>query len=121
MSEAFQQICAEVDRATRFLRTVQECRPHYQRVLDYIMAHPEERDPIAGLLAGSLTGQPDAARASITAEYAATIRNIDCERVMRLVWKPMIKKATELPRKAATAQKLVTVSLVAGSMADLIV
>jgi hypothetical protein len=65
MSDAFQQICAEVERATRFLHTVQECRPQYQRVLDYIMTHPEERDSIASSLSGSLTGRSDAARASI--------------------------------------------------------
>jgi hypothetical protein len=51
MSDAFRQLCAEVDRATQTTSSLEQCRPHYQRVLDYIRAHPEERDIIAALLA----------------------------------------------------------------------
>jgi hypothetical protein len=51
MSDAFRQLCAEVDRATQTTISLEQCRPQYQRVLDYIRAHPEERDEIAALLA----------------------------------------------------------------------
>ena len=50
MSEAFKQLCAEVFRATQSLTILEQCRPHYQRVLDYILAHPGERKTIADLL-----------------------------------------------------------------------
>ena len=51
MSDAFRQLCAEVDRATQTTVSLEQCRSHYQRVLAYIRAHPEERDAIAALLA----------------------------------------------------------------------
>ncbi|HEY6166418.1 MAG TPA: hypothetical protein VI454_00170 [Verrucomicrobiae bacterium] len=65
MSDAFCDLCAEVERATAFLHELDKCRPHYQRVLDYINAHPEERDEMAAALSGSFYGRPGAARASV--------------------------------------------------------
>lgn len=65
MSEAFLQLCAEVDGSARLLHSIEECQPHYQRVLDYIMEHPEERSFIARALTSVLTGETGAARASI--------------------------------------------------------
>jgi len=66
MSDAFQQLCSDVDRATRFTHLFEDRRPHYQRVLDYILAHPEERDTIAASLSRSLTEEPGAARLAST-------------------------------------------------------
>src|SRR5579859_4252020 len=65
MCDTFQQLCSDVDIATRFTHLFEDRRPHYQRVLDYILAHPEERDAIAASLSHSLTGEPGGARASI--------------------------------------------------------
>ena len=53
MSDAFQTLCAEVARDTKFLHELKDCHPHYQRVLDYIIAHPEERDEMAAALSRS--------------------------------------------------------------------
>ena len=64
MPDAFHELCIEVGRATNFLHSLEECRPHYQRVLDYIVAHPEERDAMAAALSGSFYGRPGAAAAS---------------------------------------------------------
>jgi hypothetical protein len=50
MTKAFLEVCADVDRATQTIFHVEDCRPHYQRVLDYIVTHPEERDEIAHIL-----------------------------------------------------------------------
>jgi len=50
MSNAFQTLCDEVARDTKFLHELKDCHPHYQRVLDYIVAHPEERDEMAAAL-----------------------------------------------------------------------
>jgi hypothetical protein len=65
MSEAFHLLCAEVARDTKFLHNLKDCFPHYQRVLDYIVAHPEERDEMAAALSGSLYDKPGAAAASV--------------------------------------------------------
>jgi len=51
MSAAFTTLFKEVSDATKFLHTIEQCRPHYQRILDYIHAHPDERDGIASFLA----------------------------------------------------------------------
>jgi hypothetical protein len=51
MSDTFATLYKEVSDATKFLHTVEQCRPHYQRLLDYIQDHPDERDSIAALLA----------------------------------------------------------------------
>jgi hypothetical protein len=51
MPDSFRQLCTEIDRATKTIITLEQCEPHYQRVLDYIRSHPEERDDIATLLA----------------------------------------------------------------------
>ena len=59
-----------------------------------------------------------AALAIVTATKAAITIRIDCERVIMFVWKPMIRNAIVLPKNAAIAQKVVTASLVAGSIAD---
>ena|SRR5215468_4675180 len=50
MSEAFAKLYREVAASTRFLHTVAECTPHYQRLLDYIQTHPGERDNIGEVL-----------------------------------------------------------------------
>ena len=65
MPDAFHKLCEEVARDTKFLHMVSDCHPHYQRVLDYIVAHPEERDEMATALSGSFYGRPGAAAASI--------------------------------------------------------
>ena len=65
MSDAFHELCTEVYRATKFLRSVEECRPHFQRVLDYIIAHPDERDAMAAALSASFYDRPGAASADI--------------------------------------------------------
>lgn len=51
MSDTFATLYKEVSDATRFLPAVEQCRPHYHRLLDYIHSHPDERDSIAALLA----------------------------------------------------------------------
>ena len=66
-------------------------------------------------------GYTVAARAMVTAMYAAAIIRIDCERVRMFVSKPIIKNAIEFARKAAICQKIVTASFVGGSMAERIV
>lgn len=58
MTEAFRKLCTDVYRDTKFLHDLKDCFPHYQRVLDYIIAHPEERDEIAVALSGSFYGKP---------------------------------------------------------------
>ena len=50
MTGAFHQLCAEVDRAAHTAVSLEPCHPHYQKVLEYILAHPEERDEIATAL-----------------------------------------------------------------------
>jgi len=52
MSVEFCKLCADVARDTKFLHNLEDCRPHYQKVLDYILAHPEERDELASALCG---------------------------------------------------------------------
>ena len=64
MSDAFHELCLEVWRVTKYLHRVDECCPHYQRVLDYIVSHPDERDAMAAALSGSFYGRPGAAAAS---------------------------------------------------------
>ena len=65
MSDAFLTLCSEVYRDTKFLHLLKDHFPHYQRVLDYIVAHPEERQEMATALSGSLNGKPGSAPASI--------------------------------------------------------
>jgi hypothetical protein len=50
MTDAFPNLCSEVLRATKFIASYEECRPHFQRVLDYIESHLAERDEIAKIL-----------------------------------------------------------------------
>lgn len=50
MSQTFSQLYKEVSDATKFLHTVEQCRPHYQRILEYIQAHLDERDSVATVL-----------------------------------------------------------------------
>jgi hypothetical protein len=50
MSHTFLQLCSEVLSATKFTPSYEQCRPHYQRVLDYIVAQPEERVDMIGFL-----------------------------------------------------------------------
>ena len=56
METEFYKLCEEVDRSTRFLHNLKECEPHFQRVLDYILNHPADRDSIAHALSESLRG-----------------------------------------------------------------
>jgi hypothetical protein len=65
MPDAFHILCAEVARDTKFLRELKACYPHYQRVLDYIVAHPEQRDKMAAALSGCFYDRPGAAIASV--------------------------------------------------------
>lgn len=65
MPEAFLKLCDEVERDTASARNFVERRPHYQRVLDYIIAHPEERDELATALSRSFYPGEGAANASI--------------------------------------------------------
>jgi hypothetical protein len=67
MTDAFRQLCAEVHSATQTISSLEQCRPHYQRVLDYILTHPEERDEIATALSRlvRLGWQPDGLRSQI--------------------------------------------------------
>src|SRR4051812_42201171 len=61
MSHSFFQVCEEVAQATKYIQSFEQCRPHYQTVLDYITAHPEEREAIALSLARILTEEDGAA------------------------------------------------------------
>jgi len=65
MSDAFHTLCAEVARGTKFLRELKDCYPHNQRVLDFIVAHPKERDEMAAALSASFYDRPGSAAASI--------------------------------------------------------
>jgi hypothetical protein len=55
MPQMFPKLCAEVMQATDFTSSYEACCPHYQRVLDYIVAHPSESDEISKLLCGLVT------------------------------------------------------------------
>ena len=50
MSQTFPELYSEVMRATKFISSFEQCCPHYQRVLDYIVSHPDQRDDISKLL-----------------------------------------------------------------------
>ena len=50
MPRTFPELCSEVTEATKFIVNYEQCCPHYQRVLDYILAHPDLRDDIAKVL-----------------------------------------------------------------------
>lgn len=50
MSQTFPELCVEVRRSTKFISYYEQCRPHYQRVLDFIVSHPEQREEVAALL-----------------------------------------------------------------------
>lgn len=65
MSDAFHKLCAEVASDTKSIHVLESCFPHYRRVLDYIVAHPEERDEMATALSGSFYGKPGSAAASV--------------------------------------------------------
>ncbi len=65
MSETFHKLCADVARDTKFLHVLEDCFPHYQRVLDFIVTHPEERNEIAAALSGSFYRKPGSVAASI--------------------------------------------------------
>jgi hypothetical protein len=65
MSEAFRKLCLDVAHDTKFLHELKDCYHHYQRVLDYIVAHPEERDEMAAGLAGCFYGKPGCVAADV--------------------------------------------------------
>src|SRR5688572_14422664 len=50
MSQTFRELCNEVIRATDFIASYEQCRPHFQRVLDYIVSHSDERTDIVAFL-----------------------------------------------------------------------
>jgi hypothetical protein len=52
MSQVFPELCNEVMRATKFISSYEQRCPHYQRVLDYIVSHSDQRDDIAKMLCG---------------------------------------------------------------------
>jgi hypothetical protein len=65
MSDTFRKLCVDGYRDTQFLHDLKDCFPHYQRVLDYIITHPEQRDEMAAALSGSFYNKPGAAVAEI--------------------------------------------------------
>ena len=58
MSDAFRKLCLEVSRDTKFIHELMDCYPHYQRVLDYITTHPEEREEMVSGLVGCFYDKP---------------------------------------------------------------
>jgi len=50
MSDDFSKLCTEVLQATKWIANFEECRPHFQRLLDYILEHSSERSEIAKIL-----------------------------------------------------------------------
>lgn len=50
MSDTFPKLCNEVLQAAKFIASYEECRPQFQRVLDYIEGHLSERDEISKVL-----------------------------------------------------------------------
>ena len=61
MSAPFLQVCQDVAKVTRYIQSFEQCRPHWQRVLDYIHSHPEERPSIVLALTRILTEEDGAA------------------------------------------------------------
>jgi hypothetical protein len=53
MSDTFPKLCSGVLQATKFMADYEECRPHFQRVLDYVASHLDERDVMAKTLGRS--------------------------------------------------------------------
>src|ERR1700722_1857713 len=66
-------------------------------------------------------GYTEAARATVTARYPATIKKIDWESPSRLVSNPMRRNATEFPMNAAICQKIRTASLTSCLMVALMI
>ena len=56
MSDAFSKLCAEVLQATKWIASYEECRPHFQRVLNYIEGHLSQRDEISKILGEFVDG-----------------------------------------------------------------
>jgi hypothetical protein len=50
VTDTFRQLCTEVYKATVYEPSYEKCCLHYKRVLDYIVAHPEEHNEIAAAL-----------------------------------------------------------------------
>lgn len=55
MSEEFSKLCNDVLRGAKFITSYEECCRHFQRVLDYIGGHPEEREEIIEILSQHVT------------------------------------------------------------------
>lgn len=85
MSDAFLQLSTEVYDSTKYLQRLEECRPHYQRVLDYIVEHQEERASITQALVRVLTEEPGAAKMDLTLLHFL---------MKSLLW-PEVKRAAE--------------------------
>jgi hypothetical protein len=82
----FLELCREVSSKTRSAAFPEESEPEYQRVLDYIRAHPEERSFIADAFCHGLIGRDGPAPADI---YLTRF----CMRTPK--W-PEVKAATEV-------------------------
>jgi len=50
MPDTFLKLCDEVLRATKFISNYEECRPHFQQLLDYVVNHLNERDEMVKTL-----------------------------------------------------------------------
>lgn len=50
MSQTFSELCAEVIRSAKFVSDYEQCSPHFQRVLDFILSHPGQRDELTQIL-----------------------------------------------------------------------
>ena len=63
--DPFVDLCRDVCDKAEYLPPLGERTPHYQRVLDYILAHPEERNRIADLFAAHVRQPTREVRMSI--------------------------------------------------------
>ena len=61
----FLELCREVSSKAEYLPLPSERQPHYQRVLDYITVHPEQRVAIAELFCRCVLGMQEPSPASI--------------------------------------------------------
>lgn len=63
--DEFLDLCREVRLTADYLPLASERAPHYQQVLDHIVAHPEKREAIADVFVRSLRGMEAPSPASI--------------------------------------------------------
>jgi hypothetical protein len=55
--DEFRALCIEVQNRTRDEVYIENCSAQFDRVLEFVSAHPEERDVFAEAFAGSITGR----------------------------------------------------------------